>query len=300
MREFVHYYLRSMRLYYGFVTGTTTLVGCLASGHTLAEGRTWLLSALGFLAWGFNQIFSDWYDRHEDAVNAPHRPMVTGALRPLPAFAVSLVGLGTIAVIGFLLSPRTLFFLGIGGVLNVGYSFLKCVPVLNCLVYACAISCCALFGWTGSTEAWPPAAAYAQIAAWVVPVHFLMCHNSYYKDVAGDRAAGVRTLQTLCPRVAECVSVVLMVLPAVGLKFYARVQGLAGWAWLSLGLVVGLLSVLFLMALRTKQYHRATSFNCQLCVALLHLQFFPKSWPVCLASLVAVNLLFCWYRDEKE
>lgn len=81
------------RLYYGFVTGTTTLVGCLASGHTLAEGRTWLLFAMGFLAWGFNQIFSDWYDRTKDAINAPHRPMVTGALKPAPAFAASLVGL---------------------------------------------------------------------------------------------------------------------------------------------------------------------------------------------------------------
>ena len=81
------------RLYYGFVTGTTTLVGCLASGHTLAEERTWILFAMGFLAWGFNQIFSDWYDRTKDAINAPHRPMVTGALKPAPAFAASLVGL---------------------------------------------------------------------------------------------------------------------------------------------------------------------------------------------------------------
>ena len=78
MLTFAYYYLRSMRLYYGFVTGTTTLVGCLLSGHTLAESRTWLLFTMGFFAWGFNQIFSDWYDRHEDAINAPHRPMVTG------------------------------------------------------------------------------------------------------------------------------------------------------------------------------------------------------------------------------
>ena len=93
MLKFVYYYLRSMRLYYGFVTGTTTLVGCLASGHPLAEGRTRILFAMGFLAWGFNQIFSYWYDRTKDAVNTPHRPMVTGALKPAPAFAASLVGL---------------------------------------------------------------------------------------------------------------------------------------------------------------------------------------------------------------
>ena len=52
MLTFAYYYLRSMRLYYGFVTGTTTLVGCLLSGHTLAESRTWLLFTMGFFAWG--------------------------------------------------------------------------------------------------------------------------------------------------------------------------------------------------------------------------------------------------------
>ena len=70
--------------------------------------------------------------------------------------------------------------------------------------------------------------------------------------------------------------------------------------WLALSLIVGLLSGLFLLALKTGRYHRATNFNCQLCVALLHLHYFPQSWPVCLVSLVAINLLFLWYSDEKE
>ena len=296
MLKFVYYYLRSMRLYYGFVTGTTTLVGCLASGHTLAEGRTWLLFAMGFLAWGFNQIFSDWCDRKEDAINAPHRPMVTGALRPAPAFAVSLVGLGAIAVVGFLLSPWTLVFLGIGGVLNIAYSLLKRVPVLNCLVYACAISCCAAFGWVGATGNVPPVDFYGQLALWVVPVHFLMCHNSYYKDVDGDRAAGVRTLQTLCPAAALAVS---STLTGLALGFLLLCMAMQPELMMLL-LVVALLSALFFISLARHRYHRATSFNCQLCVALLHLHFFPRSWPVCIASLIAINLLFLWYRDEKE
>ena len=300
MLKFVYYYLRSMRLYYGFVTGTTTLVGCLASGHTLAEGRTWLLFAMGFLAWGFNQIFSDWCDRKEDAINAPHRPMVTGALKPAPAFAVSLVGLGAIAVVGFLLSPWTLVFLGIGGALNIAYSLLKRVPVLNCLVYACAISCCALFGWAGSVGALLPVERSLLLIAYLVPIHFLMCHNSYYKDVPCDRAAGVRTLQTICPTVAATLSVVLMIIPVVALKLVARWQGWSGMPWLALCLIVGLLSGLFLFALKARHYHKATNFNCQLCVVLLHLRSFPESWPVCIASLIAINLLFLWYRDEKE
>ena len=73
-----------MRLYYGFVTATTVLVGlCLVRFGTGGAGawtvRDAALLAMGFLSWGFNQIFSDWCDRKEDAINAPHRPMVTGA-----------------------------------------------------------------------------------------------------------------------------------------------------------------------------------------------------------------------------
>jgi hypothetical protein len=48
------------------------------------------------------------------------------------------------------------------------------------------------------------------------------------------------------------------------------------------------------------KYHRATCLNCQLCVLLLHLHFFKASWPYAVASLVAIQLLFLWYRDEKE
>ena len=305
MLKFVYYYLRSMRLYYGFVTGTTTLVGSLASGHTLAEGRTWLLFAMGFLAWGFNQIFSDWCDRKEDAINAPHRPMVTGALKPAPAFAVSLVGLGAIAVVGFLLSPWTLVFLGIGGALNIAYSLLKRVPVLNCLVYACAISCCAAFGWVGATGCLPVSAVETQsmlkeLILLVAPVHFLMCHNSYYKDVVGDRAAGVRTLQTICLSLSFVVSLVALFL-ILGELFYLVVATLMfPTAAMPIFLIVLVLTILFFVALWKGRYHRVTQYNCELCVALLHGHYFPRSWPVCIASLIAINLLFLWYRDEKE
>ena len=311
MLKFIYNYLRSMRLYYGFVTATTVLAG-LYQWHRFGSGtdsalhpagwtrRDAALLAMGFFAWGFNQIFSDWCDRKEDAINAPHRPMVTGALKPLPAFAVSAAGLAAIAVVGFLMSPWTLVFLALGGALNIAYSLLKRVPVLNCLVYACAISCCALFAIAGMGERCPTPGEFGFVAVWIVPVHFLMCHNSYYKDVKGDRAAGVRTLQTHCPKVAVTISLLLMLVPLTGLKLVARWQCWTGMPWLMLSMIVGLLSGLFLLALEAKRYHRATSVNCQLCVALLHIQSFPQSWPVCLASLVAIQLLFLWYNDEKE
>ena len=312
-----------MRLYYGFVTATTVLAGLYywhwfgfradamgrPAGWTLRDAA---LLAMGFFAWGFNQIFSDWCDRKEDAINAPHRPMVTGALKPLPAFAVSAAGLAVLAVAGWLMSPWTLAFLALGGALNIAYSLLKRVPVLNCLVYACAISCCALFAIAGMGNRCPSLDAFGFVAVWILPVHFLMCHNSYYKDVKGDRAAGVRTLQTSCHGyVAELVSIAF-----AGLATFAAgiMHGEGPQKVVHLGdhvvvfvhhanvlvILILAIAVAFQRSVEKMKYHRATCLNCQLCVLLLHLHFFKASWPYAVASLVAIQLLFLWYDDEKE
>ena len=310
MLKFLYYYLRSMRLYYGFVTATTVLAGlCLAHGTYNELKLSWTLNdfpwtfrdagllAMGFFAWGFNQIFSDWCDRKEDAINAPHRPMVTGALSPLPAFAVSAAGLAAIAVAGCLMSPWTLAFLALGGVLNIAYSLLKRVPVLNCLVYACAISCCALFSIAGVGNRCPTPGEFGFVAAWIMPVHFLMCHNSYYKDVKGDRAAGVRTLQTSYHKyVAELVSIAF-----VGLAIFAAgIMHGEGPLKKALVILILAIAVAFQCSVEKMKYHRATCFNCQLCVLLLHVRFFAMTWPYAIASLIAIPLLFLWYNDEKE
>ena len=310
MLRFLYYYLRSMRLYYGFVTATTVLAGlCLAHGTYNELKLSWTLNdlpwtlrdaallAMGFFAWGFNQIFSDWCDRKEDAINAPHRPMVAGALKPLPAFAVSVAGLAAIAVVGYLMSPWTLAFLVLGGALNIAYSLLKRVPVLNCLVYACAISCCALFAIAGMAKRCPTLDEFGFVAAWIMPVHFLMCHNSYYKDVKGDRAAGVRTLQTSYHKyVAELVSIAF-----VGLAIFAAgIMHGEGPLKKALVILILAIAVAFQCSVEKMKYHRATCFNCQLCVLLLHVRFFAMTWPYAIASLIAIPLLFLWYNDEKE
>ena len=308
MLKFLYYYLRSMRLYYGFVTATTVLAGLYywhwfgfradsawrPVGWTLRDAA---LLAMGFFAWGFNQIFSDWCDRKEDAINAPHRPMVTGELKPLPAFAVSVAGLAAIAVVGYLMSPWTLAFLALGGALNIAYSLLKRVPVLNCLVYACAISCCALFAIAGMAKRCPTLDEFGFVAAWIMPVHFLMCHNSYYKDVKGDRAAGVRTLQTSYHKyVAELVSIAF-----VGLAIFAAgIMHGEGPQKKALVILILAIAVAFQCSVEKMKYHRATCFNCQLCVLLLHVRFFAMTWPYAIASLIAIPLLFLWYNDEKE
>ena len=213
MSSFLYYYIRSMRLYYCFVTGTTVLAGVLY-GHAIIASdnggplrfgwRDAVLLLVGYLAWGVNQIFSDYLDRKEDSINAPHRPMVAGTLPPRPALLLSAVIMLLFAVASASVSLWTLPILAVGAILNAAYSLLKKLPAINFLVYSCAITCCLLYGYTGVSNKCPDINALAYAAAFFLPIHCLMCHNSYYKDVEGDRAAGVRTLQT-CSYSSNCV-----------------------------------------------------------------------------------------------
>lgn len=338
MTHFLYYYLRSMRLYYGFVTGTTVLWGIMHASpvnyahcnrpFSLLDTKAVAALIVGFLAWGVNQVFSDYLDRKEDAVNAPHRPMVTGELAAKPALVLSSVLMGVIGAVSLWISPWALGMLCVGGVLNLAYSRLKSVPVLNVVVYGCAISCCALYGIAAvlgdlRSSAPEPLENVMDVAFLVLPVHILMCHNSYYKDVPGDRAAGVRTLQTLFP---QQVSFLVTFLLACGIIILGLLPCCAaGMEWLHTGLqqkelllsclsaevplmlAIQFIGELFLLgllfrALEGRRYHRATCLNCQLCVAMLYPWMPQKSalLVVELLSLVVIQLLFFWYRDEKE
>ena len=143
--RFLYYYLRSMRLYYAFVTGTTVLAGMLAARcirpvpWSLRDG---VILAIGFLAWGVNQIFNDFGNRREDALNAPHRPMVDGRLAPLPALGLSSLLTVFFVFAAYRVEPVTLIPLGIGIVLNLLYNAGKRVPLLGCAVYGLSISMC--------------------------------------------------------------------------------------------------------------------------------------------------------------
>ncbi len=323
MKSFLYNYVRSMRLYYGFVTGTTVLWGILLAtsgrdgalyliGHGAPQSlsKRAVLLVVGFLAWGVNQIFSDYLDRKEDSVNAPHRPMVTGALAARPALLLSACLMVIFAIASAWVSIWTLPVLVCGALLNATYSWLKAVPVLNCLVYACSISCCAAYGYAGESNHLPDVFAQFAIAFYLVPIHFLMCHNSYYKDVAGDRAAGVRTLQTCAPtKVSLAVSLVLFALQ-LGLAVYLGMFiNTYPYKIFSIGTYIVHILLLVLLCWRhvrsllAQNYHRATCLHCELCIAMLYttLHLFSH-WMLLpeVLSLLTIEALFLWYRDEKE
>mgnify|MGYP001590593703 CR=1 FL=1 len=109
---FILAYIKSMRLYYAFITGIAGWIGvsfydfCMPG--RLDPYRSVLILTLLFLSWGINQIINDYLGLPEDRINAPHRPMVTGELKPRAAMAVSLVLLAGVAVLSFFLNPWSL------------------------------------------------------------------------------------------------------------------------------------------------------------------------------------------------
>ena len=319
MKDFWYYYLRSMRLYYCFVTGTATLAGCIAARGVKSvhlpfwDWRDAVVLIIGFLAWGVNQVVSDWFDRKEDALNAPHRPMVSGRLAPRPALILSGSLMALFAVTAYLVSPMSLAILIVGGLLNVLYSLLKWVPVLDTLIYATAITCCTFFGLSAHCDLMGNGGHWILpvLCFWGLPPHILMCHNSYFKDIEGDRAAGLRTLPVLFPRFSLWLGMILSV----------------GWTLLSAFLLYSMMfspgshslperlllfGFLLMMVYLTcqlfrrlwkKECHAATRLNCQLCVSWLWMipSAFSPYWLIGMfASVLLIEILYRWYPDEKE
>lgn len=226
--SFLYYYLRSMRLYYAFVTGSTTAAGILAAhvvepvpGSTAEGGcgfaffslpaiRECLALVIGFLAWGVNQIFNDYGNRKEDARNAPDRPMVNGNLPVFPALLLSCVLMLVFAAAIFLAAPGALIFLICGALLNLLYNFGKKIPIAGCVLYGLSISMCYFFGFFAAggrnfnfsggggygMGTWIPE---GMIFPWMICIilHASMCYFSCFKDMEGDRAVGIRSIPVI-------------------------------------------------------------------------------------------------------
>ena len=316
MIRFLYFYLRSMRLYYCFVTGAATLAG-VVTAHAYSSSIAWGLRdaavlAIGFLAWGVNQIFSDWYDRKEDAVNAPHRPMVTGELAARPALILSGSLMALFAVTAYLVSPVSLAVLLAGGLLNVLYSLLKKIPVIDTVIYGLAMTCCTVFGLSRDLDFQNICLLSAALMPFVLPSHVLMCHNSYFKDIEGDRAAGLRTLPVLFPRFSLWLGMILSVAwssllatPCLVLALYAKTHDMRMELLLSFCFILFCFYLTFQLFrhLWKKDYHAATRLNCQLCVTWLWMipSVFSPYWLIgAFVSVLLIQLLYMWYPDEKE
>lgn len=209
MVGFLVAYVKSMRLYYSFITGVAGWIG-VAYYDTIAHGapgrttevpapteKKLVILLLLFLSWGINQIINDFLGLKEDRINAPDRPMVTGELDARRALLLSFtLLLGSVLVTWFYLEPVAIVFLLAGVVLNVVYEYAKGYGLLGNVVFGVMIAMAPLYGAyaSGPTESTFAQPHRLSVLALVVVLNGLMTFYTYFKDFEGDRAAGKRTV----------------------------------------------------------------------------------------------------------
>ena len=197
--RFAYYYIKSMRLYYAFITGISGWVG-VAFYHFLFPERASAVRAacillLLFLSWGINQIINDYLGLAEDRINAPHRPMVTGDLPIGPALSVTGIAIVFTLAAAWMLNPLSVIPVAAGVLLNVLYEYAKGYSLLGNITFGVMIAMCPLFGFLASGPAPDPLITSNRVAvlALVALLNAVMTYYTYFKDYEGDKQAGKRT-----------------------------------------------------------------------------------------------------------
>jgi geranylgeranylglycerol-phosphate geranylgeranyltransferase len=233
IRQFTTSYIKSMRLYYAFVTGIAGWVGVsfynFKSTNDLSAARSILILALLFLSWGINQIVNDYLGLKEDKINAPHRPMVTGELNKNAAIIVTAILLCIITLITWFLNPWALI-PAVGGILlNVVYEYAKAYSLLANIVFGIMISMCTVYGFLAAGPLLDPVFTTNRftVVAMVAILNGLMTYYTYFKDYRGDKRAGKETfIVKYGLNVGRYVGIVGAFVSAIALLFFMVIDWL--------------------------------------------------------------------------
>lgn len=208
MLKFLRAYIKSMRIYYAFVTGIAGWIG-MAFYEYIANSpfqtvevvpeteKKAVVLVMLFLSWGINQIINDYLGLKEDRVNAPDRPMVNGELNPRKALILT----GFLLIISLLttylyLEPIALFPAILGILFNIFYEYAKAHGILGNVVFGLMISTCTAYGFLASGPTTSPYFTYSRVSVLILVavMNGLMTFYTYFKDYEGDKAAGKRTI----------------------------------------------------------------------------------------------------------
>ncbi|MTI83167.1 MAG: ubiquinone biosynthesis protein UbiA [Firmicutes bacterium] len=326
MLAFIKAYIKSMRLYYAFVTGISGWIG-IAFYEYIAKSpfqtielvpsteKKAVILAMLFLSWGINQIINDYLGLKEDRINAPHRPMVTGELDPSKALTLSgLLLTLTLLITYFYLEPIALIPAILGIVLNILYQNAKGYGIWGNIVFGLMISMCTAFGFlaAGPTESPYFTSSRISVLILVTVMNGLMTFYTYFKDYTGDKAANKRTIVVqLGIDKSRYIAAVSAFLPAVifSLLYFnnfieARVNNmfliLAGLTFF-LELWTGYLYFKNPKGKRT-YYSLATNFRACTCgqATLIALFNTELAMLLFLVSYMFVGLLFDLHTDHKS
>lgn len=177
------------------------MCGAVSSGAGL-EGRWWFVAGgvllAGPLVCGTSQAVNDWFDRHVDAINEPHRPIPSGRIPGrwglYIAIAASLVSAG----VAWLLGPLVF----VAGLVGLGFAWAYSAPPLRFKAngmlgpLVCGLTYEGLSWFTGATVmlgAMPSVAVICVLVMYSLGAHGIMVLNDF-KAVEGDRQTGLTSL----------------------------------------------------------------------------------------------------------
>ena len=221
------------------------MCGVVSSGAAL-DGR-WLfllagIALTGPLVCGTSQAVNDWFDRHVDAINEPHRPIPSGRVGGRWGLRVALAGTLLSMVVAWATGPWVFAATIVGLLCAWGYSAppfrFKTSGWLGPAVVGFTYEGLAWFtGASVMAGALPHFDILLVLALYSLGAHGIMTLNDF-KAVEGDRATGLRSLPvTLGVGPAARLACVTMALPqAVVIGLLAS----RGFAW-SAGIVAAVL-----------------------------------------------------------
>ncbi len=220
--------------------------GAVASGAPLAERLAPLILGIilaGPLLCGMSQAVNDWFDRHVDAINEPHRVIPSGRMPGrwglYVALIMSVLALGVAALLG----PLILAAAGLGLFLAWGYSMPPLrfkqngwigngVVGLSYETLPWITAAAAALGERPSTELLIVALLYG------LGAHGILTLNDF-KAIKGDREMGINTLPVLHgPRGAAVIACLIMAAAQAGVILMLLHLGLSLGAALVSGLLL--------------------------------------------------------------
>ncbi len=205
-------------------------------------GEAWPLALLGAILAGplvcaMSQAANDWYDRHVDAINEPHRPIPSGRIPGRWGLWIALIWTGISLAVAALLGPWGFAAACLAIAAAWAYSAppirLKSNGWLSCFV--CGLSYETLPWLTAVavlTQAMPSGHTVAIALLYGLGAHGIMVLNDF-KAIRGDRETGLRSLPVLlgperaarlaCWTMALPQAVVVALLLAWGAPWHAGV-----------------------------------------------------------------------------
>lgn len=195
--------------------------GVVASGQNIEANWGLLLLGLvltGPLVCASSQAVNDWFDRHVDAINEPHRPIPSGRMPGRWGLGIAVAWTLLSLLWATLMGPWGFVACGLAVALSWAYS----APPLRLKKNgwwgnaACALSYEGLAWLTGTAVmlggAWPGPYSLALALLYSVGAHGIMTLNDF-KAIEGDRRMGIASLPVqLGARHAALVACSLMLL----------------------------------------------------------------------------------------